>query len=423
MSTTVDKTMELDDWRALIDYWRGQDHNISHLDIPANIANTLGIELPKEIDMTDESTAEHEPLGAKWKKKKYFDGTTCGLTGCKRAPDGYICDTKPTKDNKNGRLWFGPACAKCLAKLKLPAEAIIPLKELARQRSGASDLALVLDIEVGEVLKRLEAASIDEQGIAVREEPTEPPPAEETPNTEQPTPTPEQPTPTPAANTGEGAPAGAQLALVPDNGTDPGTAIVATPSIQMPTSTLVAHDAEAQGVIAFLQTFHVVDQPSMDNASLWVKEVKKKWNNLEEARKALGRPLREGLEQIQTYFKPAQDALKKAETALKNKITEGNARAQQAQAAALAAAQVAHQTGDMQGTAIAAQQAATADVVLPQGISQQMVVKFEVTDPSQLPGQYWSPDRNLLQAAINAGWTQIPGVRIWQEPQVTARTR
>jgi hypothetical protein len=409
--------MNLDDWRALIDHWRDQTRDIRHLDIPANIAATLGIELPKEIDMTDESTAEHEPLGAKWKKKKYFDGSTCGLKDCKRAPDGYVCDTKPTKGNPNGHLWFGPACKKCLEKLGYPVEAIIPLKELARQRGGASDLALVLDIEVGEALKRLAAAGIDEQGNTPVDQTEEtPPPVVETISGPIVTPPP-----------GEGScgqthsvEAGGQLAL-PDNGAAPSEAIVATPTIQMPTTVLVAHDTEAQGVIAFLQTFHVVDQPSMDNASLWVKEVKKKWNHLDETRKALGKPLREGLEQIQGYFKPAQDALKKAESILKAKIAEGNQRAQQAQQQALAAAQQAHATGNMQGTIAAAQQAATADVALPQGISQQMVVKFEVVDPSQLPGQYWSPDSNLIQAAINAGWRQIPGVRIWEEPQISAR--
>lgn len=389
--------------------------------------------------MTDQQTAQYEPVGEKWKKKRYFDGSTCGLVGCKRAPDGYVCDTKPTGKEKDkvGRLWFGPACKKCMVKLGHNEGSVIPFKELARQRGGASDLALVLDIEVGDVLKRLEAAGIDEQGSTIGGEPQvgvaqpgveQPPVGPETglaPGQPLVIPPPEQPTPTPAANTGAGAPVGAQLTIpepAPNNGAPAGLAVVTAPSVQMPTEVIQGELVEANGVLAQLAVFHVVDQKTMDDASGWLKEVKKKWNALDETRKALGRPLRDALEEIQTYFNPPLNALKKAETLFKQKISEGSARALQAQQAALDAAQQALQAGNTPGVAIASQAAAAADVELPRGISQRMITKFEIVDVTQLPAWAWSPDANKVQAAINMGWTEIPGVRIWQEPSISART-
>jgi hypothetical protein len=364
----------------------------------------------EEKEMT-EAVATIEPVGAEWKRKKYFDGTSCGLKDCKRTPDGYLCDTKPTKENRNGRLWFGPACKKCVEKRGLNATALHTLAQLAIQRNGASDLALVLDIEVGEVLKRLQEAGIDERGnILAASEETSPAPE---------------------------APEGSQRQLPhmhmeltqPTNGEGHALAVVQTPTITLSVSDIAAQKQETDGVLAFLQTFHIVDQTTMDMAAGWlngwvdqsgqrVPGVKARWKALEDARKEIGRPLREGLAQIRAYFAPALDALAEAETTLKRKIVEGSARAAQAQQQALAAAQRAHQESNAAMVAQAAQQAATADVALPQGVSQTMVTRFAVEDPSQLPGQFWSPDPQKIQAAINQGFTQIPGVRVWQEPSI-----
>ena len=106
--------MNLEDWRGLIGYWTDAGHNIQHLDVPPHIATQLDIELPKETTMEtetqtgEEGVSQTEPMGGAWKKKKYFDGTKCGLKDCNHKPDGYICDIKPTKAPQ-GQLWFGPA--------------------------------------------------------------------------------------------------------------------------------------------------------------------------------------------------------------------------------------------------------------------------------------------------------------------------
>lgn len=330
----------------------------------------------------------HAPAGLKWKKKKHFDGTTCGLAKCKHDAEGYIVDTKPTKGNTNGQLWWGPACTPCIRK---EHKTLVPttLPQLAFQYKTASALAGALDIEVGDMKKRLEAAGVDETGTALA---TAPPP---------PTPPLEQPP-------GAAVPALAEGANL------------AVDAVVIPTQTLAAALTEAKGVLNFLGTFNVTDQASMDNAGTWLKEVKSKWSNIEENRLLLGKPLREQLTQIQGYFKPALDVLLTAEGILKQKISEGAARAQAAQQQALADASVAHQQQNTAALAVAQQTVVATDMDLPAGVNSRPVIKFAVEKEAELPGNFWMPNLKLIQQWIDAGHRDIPGVRIWEEQQVSA---
>jgi hypothetical protein len=377
--------MELESWRHLVAYWINQGHDVRHLDIPNEMAKQLGIE--RDNDMTTENetpVAAHEPLGAKWKRKSYFDGLVCGLQDCTKAADGYICDLKPTKSTPAGRLWFGPACTKCVRKTH---DTLVPmsLAALAHQRNGASDLALVLDVEVGEVLKRLEAAGIDEKGRKVTLE-----------------------TAARTESTFITAEAGSNLLAL-----DSAIRDKLAPTI-----------ADAEQTLAMLINFQVVDQQTMDGAAIFLKEVKQKWKDVDEARKTYTKPLRDRIEGIQALFKSPLELLLKVETTLKHKIAEGTQRATERQRAALQAAQIAHQAGDYQATAQAAQIAVASDVVLPQGVNMRTVRKNRIVNPAILPQEFWSwvPDPAKVQAAVDAGYVNIPGVEIWDEPIVAARS-
>jgi len=349
-----------------------------------------------------------------WKRKKYFPADKCGLKGCQRAAEGYISDIKPTKGgNPNGRLWYGPACSKCPPKQK-PGTTVRPMTfaELAHQRNGASDLAFVLDIEVGEVLKRLEAANIDERGQRVGGQPQLPHTNPQAPPQAPPMDMTAQPQAPPQAQ--PQAPAAAVPQMQQQT-------VAAAEGVIVPVDTLKASYDESEGLLVALGSFHVTNQQQMNAAGEFLKEVKSKWRAIDQLRKDLGEPLRGKLQEIQNYFKPALDSLAKAEGVLKLKISEGNTRAQQAQQAALEAAQQAHAQGNVQATAAASQAAAQADVAMPQGVHQSSRIKFEIVDPSQLPGNFWSPDVAKIQAAINAGHRQIPGVRIWEDQGVVSR--
>lgn len=401
-----------EEWRSLIDVWVGSGHHIKHLEVPPAVAKQLGIEIEEETkmddttDTTDTTEQQQTPTGGHWKRKKYFDGAQCGMKDCTRKPDGYICDTKPTKGNTNGRLWYGPACAKCVKSYN---EALKPmsLAALAYQRNGASDLALVLDIEVGEVKRRLAAAGIDDKGQPF-DYASEATTMHHTTAQQLELPSPSQP---------ETPQMGIQVSLAA--------------AITIPSTQLQAQLQEAQGFAAYLSTFHISNQQMMNQAAAWLNGwehegvrylgIKAKWSMLDEMRKDIVRPWQEKVKEVQAFFKPALDALAETEKLLKQRITEGQALANQAQQQALLEAQAAHQQGNIQQVATLAQQASQADVVLPAGIHARTVIRFEVQDPSQLPGPLWSPDPAKIQAAIDAGYRQIPGVRIWEEQVVSGR--
>lgn len=50
-----------------------------------------------------------------------------------------------------------------------------------------------------------------------------------------------------------------------------------------------------------------------------------------------------------------------------------------------------------------------------------VVWKFEVTDPAAVPREFLCVDEKLIRAAVNGGARDIPGVRIYDDVQVTVR--
>jgi hypothetical protein len=349
----------------------------------------------------------------KWKKRSHFDGESCGYAGCQRKADGYVVGYRATKEGERDRraVWFGPACTKCVREWH-PSLVPFTLAELAHQRNGVSDLAGVLDLEVGEVIKRLAAAGIDEKGRSLTEQ---------------------------------------QPAVVPTNGigTQPPTTVVdhAGPTeiivaqeerhvvaVVVPYDSLAAVAAEMAQTEASLAQFIIRSQPQMDYASNYMQRVKGLWKALDESRKDMGRPFRHVVENIQAHFKPVLDALEKVEGVIKQKINEGMAWSTQQQQTGFGAAQVALAAGNPQGVAQGTQLAVQSEMHLSKGVSMRPKFLFEVVDPTQLESQFFSPDPVKIQAALDAldpvqlqatlaaGYTPIAGCRVWQENTVASRS-
>ena len=415
--------MNTEEWSGLIDYWIQDGRDIKHLHIPQDVADALGIELPpkEETDMTDDATETTDTPAAteptednlfQFKKKKLFDGAECGLRGCNRKlpiEGSYISGIKPTKGGGD-RLWYGPACVECVTQAH---SGLTPdtLAQLAHQRNGKSDLALILDIEVGDVERRLAAAGTDENGRPLEASAI-------------------QQTTMGNYVAGLTPPTGEFLAQVQP------TAI--------PTDHLATTSNKTQALLVDLGAWHIHDQVGMDWAGVLlngkkgqrnpddtlvdpvgdpdVVGIKSQWKDLDEMRKALGKPYRDKTAEIQTHFNPVLNQLAQAEGIIKQKISEGQQRANAAQQAALQQAQAAHAVGNMQAAGQAAQQVAATDVALPQGVHQrQPIVNYAVMDPNAVPAEYWSVDPAKIQAGLARGVRQIPGVRIWEEPSLQAR--
>jgi hypothetical protein len=344
--------------------------------------------MKKQTETVGEANAGSATNEPTWKKRKEFDGTTCGYVGCTHDADGYVQGTRSTKEGANGRLWYGPACTPCVRKWH---STLVPmsLAQLAAQRTGASDLAGILDLEVGEVIKRLAAAGIDERGQKLAQQTAE---------------------------------AGATLAEV---FAEPGAAIAQrqeyTIAVVVPFDSIEAVRSEMAQTLAGIAGFVITNQDQMDYASSYLQRVSGLSNEIDAARKAISKPFRKQVEAIQTYFAPALEALAEVKAGLKQCIQAGYQLAQQTQASAFQAAEAALASGNLQQAGLATQNAIAADLALPKGLSMRTRLRWEVVDPSQVPGPLWSIDATKVDAAIDAGHREIPGIRIWEDQSIAAR--
>jgi hypothetical protein len=404
--------LPLEEWRSLIDHWLLQKRDILHLEIPLDVAQQLGIKLSEE-DMArrGQRTAQSKvveiendaPAAAgetpTWKRKAFFDGLTCGLSGCSRDASGYIAGTKPTGKDKKA-VWFGPVCEPCCTKWN-PALHPYKLSELLINRSH-SELALLLDVEVGELKSRLakepplpatsRAAQADADQAAFH------------------------------AGRATGVGQAVATAIAIQEHVTPAEIVLVTEEVRIPKAFIEQAKTWASGWRAYMRTAQLNSQEDLDNTSLFLKQLKGYAKTMDETRAALGAPLRAKLAEIQDAFRDGLGELSQLEVETKKVLDAGITRAKQVIEASFQAAQQAYQQGNVPAVAQATQMASHYDFRMPQGLQSRKVVKWEYTNIAELPPELWSwvPDGNKVQAAVDMGHRQIPGVRVWEENQMSS---
>lgn len=175
--------------------------------------------------------------------------------------------------------------------------------------------------------------------------------------------------------------------------------------------------------LARLRALEIVSDEWQNFAAQLLHEIKAQWSLVESERKKITKPLNDATKATNTLFKPVLGALESAEEILKDKIAGYMQAKQNANMAALQAAAAAP-------TAMAATQSAAfyEPVQAPQGVSVRQIWKFEVTDPDLVPRHLCSPDMKKISEELGKKTDKygspdlIPGVRVYQEAQVTARS-
>lgn len=182
---------------------------------------------------------------------------------------------------------------------------------------------------------------------------------------------------------------------------------------------------EAGEILDLVRRFEITDQPAMDLANEALSDVKAKLRWLEKKRKAATGPMLEALEEVRSWFRPAETYYKEAESLWKSKMSAFRLVQETAQRKALEAVQTAHQAGDVGEVARAMTRAVQADVVLPPNVSIRKRWCCTVTDIGLLPDEYWIklPDLDKIQAAVDIsdGKIEIPGVRVERKDIVIQR--
>lgn len=172
----------------------------------------------------------------------------------------------------------------------------------------------------------------------------------------------------------------------------------------------------SEAAVAGIQQIQVTNDAEQAFAAQLLQEIKTQWHALEEQRTAITGPLNKAQRAVNDLFRPASRALEHEEAYLKLKLTDYMELKEKANTAALQAAAVAPTP---EAAALVIQ--TVVPVAPPAGVSVRKVWKFEVTDAGLVPREFCSPDAQKIEAAFHAGVTEIPGVRFYQEPIVTAR--
>ncbi len=165
-----------------------------------------------------------------------------------------------------------------------------------------------------------------------------------------------------------------------------------------------------------------------EDAAELLKVVKHKFKVLDEERTVSVKPLNDEVKEINAWFKPALDRLKECEGELKKIMGAYSLRKQEEQQRLLAEASKAAEAAlvtatDPQANVMAlVQQATAAQAPKVAGVSVSKVWKWELLDPAQVPAEYWSIDPAKLDAAVKAGARDIPGVRVYEDARVIARS-
>ncbi len=175
----------------------------------------------------------------------------------------------------------------------------------------------------------------------------------------------------------------------------------------------------AQRSLEFYKGRKLASQEDLETATQALNLVKKKAKWLEETQAEFTKPHRQAEEVVRGWFRPGLQECKQAEALVKGLISSYHLEvAREAQARMLEASKAA-QAGD--GQACVQALAAAPTVEKTQGTSLKKVLRFEVVDPNAVPRELCSPDPSKIEAALKLT-RELPGIRVWEDFQVSQRT-
>ena len=196
--------------------------------------------------------------------------------------------------------------------------------------------------------------------------------------------------------------------------------------IQMNTEDVQQANAAAQegtALALYAKQITIQNIEQYEEAADILKEIKGRAKALEDTRKKITKPLLAAKKEVDILFKAPAESLKQAELGIKRgmvsytKEAEAKRKALEAKARKIAVSPEASISEVREALVEAATQAATPKV---SGVVVKKVTKFKITDESQLPRHVLKPDQALIRADVKAG-IAVPGVRVWQEDEISAR--
>jgi hypothetical protein len=188
-------------------------------------------------------------------------------------------------------------------------------------------------------------------------------------------------------------------------------------------SMVSAEKTEVDELKNYLDAVHIEKQADLDFAAEALRSIAEKHDALDTKRKSWVNPLNRVVKDINATFRPVLDALKRAESGLKQKIGEYHVKTEHERLALLEKASKAASKNAPKKAEALIEKAELLDVEQVDGLGVKMVWTGEVIDATKIPREYLMPDGKKLLAVTEAGASdpKIPGWRAWQTANVRTR--
>ncbi len=173
-----------------------------------------------------------------------------------------------------------------------------------------------------------------------------------------------------------------------------------------------------------------VTAATLPRAQEMLVQLAKGLKSLEADRQFLTKPLKDHAKRIESVYRPATERFEAADELLRNKVLDFQREAAKAVAEAQAQlteqAEAAAEEGDSDTALELATQATTMEAATVVGrlasgggTGLSMVSDFEVVDFALVPDEYFTLDHKKIRAAVKAGLTEIPGIRIFKTERLS----
>lgn len=180
-------------------------------------------------------------------------------------------------------------------------------------------------------------------------------------------------------------------------------------------ATMMSTSAQA----LFIQT----DEEYQEAAAV-LTQIQTRIKEIEAERVKITKPLNQSLRAINALFKGPKGEYEKAKALFKARMQDFLKRKEEQRQQALEAAQQASDQGDQNAFYMQAQAAHDAATPFVGNVHTRDSWKFEVQDITKVPLDFLMVDERKLRAFVNANKDSvaIPGVRVYKDTQVVART-
>jgi hypothetical protein len=168
-----------------------------------------------------------------------------------------------------------------------------------------------------------------------------------------------------------------------------------------------------------IKDHQIEDEKEYEEATELLKATKGKIKLLDQERTLTVKPLNDQVRQINSWYKKPLDKLKSIESTMKKMLAQYQLRQRQEQEKLLA--QAASEKTDHAEAQLLVMQAAKKTAPAISGVSVREVWKWDLSDESKVPMEYYSLDHSKIDAAVKSGKRDIPGIRVYQDAQVAVR--